>query len=272
MKNPLFLNTILFGNFSTERKLRAVAAAGFDQIEIWKEDCDAMPGGAPAVAALCTDLGLTVASVMVLRNAVGSPRHLREKKREEALAMMDLAAILGTDCIQAPSSMLVDVDPSSADADLLWLAKQAAARSLRISYEAVSWATLDRQLCDAWKRVDRLMIDNVGIELDLFHHLVRGGPLADIDELSLDRIFQIQLSDLGSETDVSDDTKLLHAARHLRLLPGDGCFPAHQVVRRLIERGYTGPIGIEVFSDEYRGMEPEVAAQLAFESLQRLIG
>jgi len=271
VKNPLFLNTGIFGNFPVELKLEASKAADFDLVEVRREDCEAIAGGAREISRICAGLDLGIASVMVLRDAVGIPRDMVQAKRAEALAMFEIALELGTDCVQVPSNALANADRRWADDDFRWLAEEAGRRSLRVAYEALSWAKLDRPLVEAHSRVARLGAANVGIELDLFHHFVHGSSQEDLDAVSIDNIFQIQLSDLPADIDIAGDDALIFAARHRRVLPGDGHFALRGAVSRLRDRGFVGPIGIEVFSDEIREMNPSQVAIDAMRSLACLL-
>src|SRR5215213_8332117 len=66
MNNQLFLNTILLGG-STSEKVAAARAAGFDQIELWRQDVESVPEGSGAVRELLTgdNVGLTDYQVLL---------------------------------------------------------------------------------------------------------------------------------------------------------------------------------------------------------------
>lgn len=265
----VFLNTILLGG-PVRGKLEAAAAAGFDAVELWREDVAACPGGAAEVRAMAADLGLEIADIMVLRDATGLPDGLREAKRDETLAVMDLALALGTACVQSPATMRAECIAERIDDDLAWMADQAARRGLVISYEATAWSAVDNTLPAAWDRVRRLGAANVGVVVDSFHICARGRDARDLDGVPAEKIFQVQLNDLIEPVGIGDLPHLIEVARHRRLLPGEGRFPLGDFVRRLSAMGYAGPMGVEVFSDVLKAQPPARVAEAARASFDRL--
>ena len=265
----VFLNTILLGG-SVRDKLEAAAAAGFDAVEVWREDVAACPGGAGEVRAMAADLGLEIADIMVLRDATGLPDGLREAKRAETLAVMDLALALGAACVQSPATMIAECVADRIDADLAWMADQAAARGLVISYEATAWSAVDNTLPAAWDRVRRLGAANVGVVVDSFHICARGRDAGDLDGVPADRIFQVQLNDLIEPVGLDDLPHLIEVARHRRVLPGEGRFPLADFMRRLDAMGYAGPMGVEVFSDVLKARPPGEVARAAKAAFDRV--
>lgn len=265
----VFLNTILLGG-TVREKLQAAAAAGFDAVEVWREDIAACPGGAAEVRNMAGDLGLQIADIMVLRDATGLPDGLREAKRDETLAVMDLALALGTACVQSPATMAPECIAGRIDEDLAWMADQAAVRGLTVSYEATAWSVVDNTLPAAWDRVHRLGAANVGVVVDSFHICARGRDASDLDGVPADRIFQVQLNDLLEPVSIDDLPHLIEVARHRRVLPGDGRFPLADFMRRLDAMGYAGPMGVEVFSDVLKARPPADVARAAKASFDRL--
>lgn len=267
MNNLFFLNTILLGG-PTSAKVAAAHAAGFDQIELWRQDVEAVPGGAVAVGRLLSDNGLGLTDYQVLLDFDGAPGDRRAEKRAEATSMLDQAVEVGAPILLSPASTDRDCDPARVDDDMRWLARQAAHRGLRVAYEGMAWSTLNHTLASAWGLVQRLDEPNLGVVVDAFHLFVCGGTADDLNRLAPDRIYLLQLSDLdpGVEAD-----HVVEAARHNRLLPGDGHFPLASVVDRLRMMGYAGPVGLEVFNDDLKAQEPFSVAQRAMESLQRCV-
>ncbi len=80
--HPKFLNLVLL-NGEPEEKLRAAHAAGFDQVEIWREDVQASAQGTLALAQLAAQQQLTFTNLQVLRDFTGAPDRERQQKREE---------------------------------------------------------------------------------------------------------------------------------------------------------------------------------------------
>jgi 4-hydroxyphenylpyruvate dioxygenase len=267
--NKTFLNFILLGG-STEQKIMACREAGFDEAEIWQEDVQAYQGSPNELRVRVEQSGLRLQDVMVLRDFAGAPPHLHEEKRMQAIQMLDLAVAIGTDTVQSPATTLHDCNPDKIDEDLRWLAREAASRGLRIAYEAIAWSVLDHNLPAAWARVERVGAANIGLVVDLFHTCVRDRGVEDLDGIPVDRIYQLQLSDLVETVSIDNMPHLIDTARHRRVLPGQGRFNLKPFVEKLHGDKYVGPVGVEVFSDELKALPPQVAARMAMASLRKV--
>jgi 4-hydroxyphenylpyruvate dioxygenase len=266
--NPLFVNTILLGGTPTQ-KIAAARAAGFEQIEILTHDVDGYDGSPEDLGHWLQELGVGLTDYQVLREFDGAPDNLREKKRTEALSILNVASRIGADTVLITASSDPGCIAANIDDDLRWLAGEAATRGLRIAYEGLAWSTVNFTLNAAWNCVQRLNITNLGLVVDPFHLFVRGGTARDLDNIPMDRIFILQLCD--SDLDHCNDLQLvIDTARHRRLLPGQGWFPIDTILERFKAGGYAGPVGIEVFNDVMRDRDPRVTAQEAMSALKRI--
>ena len=264
MDNPLFINTILLGG-STAQKIAAAGAAGFDQVELWRQDVDAAPDGVAGVVQALADADVELTDFQVLLDFDGAPGEQRAVKRAEALRMLDLAVLAGAGTLLAPASTDPACDATRIVDDLAWLAQQAGARGLRVAYEAMAWSTVNHATPAAWRCVQAAGQPNLGMVIDAFHIFVRGRAASDIDGIPADRIYLVQLSDLDRAVDPAD---LVDTARHRRLLPGAGHFPLASLLQRLAALGYTGPIGLEVFNDQMQARDPAAVAVEAMAALR----
>ncbi len=265
--NPTFINTILLGG-APEQKIEAARSAGFDQIEIWRQDVEAHDGGPHDLGGRLRESGVGVTDFQVVRDFDGAPDSSREEKRRDALFMLETAARLGTDTVLVTASSDPACIADRIDDDLRWLTREAASRGLRIAYEGLAWSSINFTLPSAWGCVKRINEPNLGIVVDPFHIFIRGGDASDLDGIPMSCIYLIQLSD--SDLDSCVDLQLvIDTARHRRLMPGQGWFPIHTIVERLMGGGYRGPVGIEVFNDEMRARSPQLVAHEAMLALNR---
>ncbi|WP_336778631.1 sugar phosphate isomerase/epimerase family protein [Pantoea sp. USHLN256] len=258
-RNPKFLNLVLL-NGEPEEKLRAARAAGFDQVEIWREDVQA------STPQLAKQLQLGFTNVQVLRDFTGAPDRERQQKREELRQFIQIAQTIGCDTIQAPASTREDCVAARIDEDLRWLASEAARFNMRIMYEPMAWCSVDNTLPLAWERLQRLDQPNIGLVVDLFHICALGGDASQLDGIPADRIYEVQLCDMA-EMPPQEKQPLSEYARHQRLLPGDGIIEVERFVDKLKSAGYSGPVGIEVFNDELKAQPADVAAHKAWQAL-----
>ncbi len=263
-KNQLFINTVCLSG-STEDKLRAAHAAGFNQVELWRQDVEAVNGDTAGIKSLLKKLPLGLTDYQVLLDFDGAPDSIRADKRQEALRMLDTAVELGATTVLTPACTHKECVKERIEEDLRWLVTEAAQRGLRIAYEGMAWSTCINNTADAWKMVQRVNSPNLGLVIDAFHIFVRHRTAADLDGIPMDKIFLVQLSDLEKDPEPG---KLVDTARHSRLLPGEGKFPIHTIIERLEKGGYQGPIGLEVFSDELKAQDPASVACKAMQALQ----
>lgn len=263
-KNQLFINTVCLSG-STEDKLRAAHAAGFNQVELWRQDVEAANGDTAGIKSLLKKLPLGLTDYQVLLDFDGAPDSIRADKRQEALRMLDTAVELGATTVLTPACTHKECVKERIEEDLRWLVTEAAQRGLRIAYEGMAWSTYINNTADAWKMVQRVNAPNLGLVIDAFHIFVRHRTAADLDGIPMDKIFLVQLSDLEKDPEPG---KLVDTARHNRLLPGEGKFPIHTIIERLEKGEYQGPIGLEVFSDELKAQDPASVARKAMQALQ----
>jgi 4-hydroxyphenylpyruvate dioxygenase len=121
-------------------KLDAISEAGFDGIEIFEQDFITDIRSARDVGNRIRDKGLEVSLFQPFRDFEGLPDPLRAKAFDRAERKFDLMQDLGADLILVCSSChpraLGGID-RAAD-DLRALGERAAARGLRIGYEALA--------------------------------------------------------------------------------------------------------------------------------------
>lgn len=267
LTNPLFLNTVLLGG-TTSTKLAAASAAGFDGIELWRQDVEAVADGPGAVRRLLAAERVSLTDYQVLIDFDGAPGTRRQEKRAEATQILDEARQVGASTVLAPASTDPNCDPDRVEEDMRWLAKHAAERGLRVAYEGMAWSTINPTLAAAWELVERLDEPNLGLVVDAFHLFVRDGTAAELGPLEAERIYLVQLSDLDQAADLAN---IADTARHRRLLPGEGRFPLESMIERLRTMGYEGPVGIEVFNDALKAADPFSVARRAIDSLRRCL-
>lgn len=249
-------------------KLEAIAAAGFDGVEIFENDFLAYDRAPREVAAMVADLGLTITLFQPFRDFEGLPEPQRTLTFERAERKFDLMGELGTDLMLVCSSVsplaLGGVDRAAAD--LRELGERAARRGLRVGYEALAWGRHVNDHRDAWEIVRRADHANIGIILDSFHTLSRGLDPNSIRAIPGDKIFIVQLADAPLI-----DMDLLYWSRHFRSMPGEGDLAITDFMRAVAATGYNGPISLEVFNDQFRAGSPRTIAADGHRSLVYLM-
>ena len=254
------------GNFT--EKLEAIAAAGFDGIEIFEQDFIAHDGDPREVGDLIRSMGLEITLFQPFRDFEGLPEPLRTKAFDRAERKFDLMQELGTDLVLVCSSChpeaLGGIDRAATD--FHELGERAAKRGLRVGYEALAWGRHVNDHRDAWEIVRRADHANVGIILDSFHTLARKIEPDTIRRIPGDKIFFVQLADAPAI-----DMDLLYWSRHFRNMPGEGDLDVTGFTRAVMATGYSGPISLEIFNDQFRGGSPKTIAQDGHRSLISLM-
>ncbi|TGJ83369.1 hypothetical protein E0Z10_g5400 [Xylaria hypoxylon] len=179
-------------------KLKAIASAGFDGIELSMPDIlsygKQLRGSEPdpgdyetiveigkAIKSQTQEHGLKILMLQPFANFEGWPKdsHEREDAFARARGWMRIMEAVGTDMLQVGSS---DAEGISSDfdelaADLAELADLCVEKGLRIAYENWCWATHAPDWKDVWTIVQKANRPNIGLCLDTFQSA--GGEWAD---------------------------------------------------------------------------------------------
>ena len=239
------------------KKIEAAAAAGFRGVEIFLEDL--ITSGAPVaeMARFVRELGVEIVSLQSLRDYEAAAPEQRDWNARRAARMLDLAAAIGAKMLIVCANTRADAldDPGQAAADLAALADMAGARGLAIGYEALSTARRVKhfgQASDIVKRADR---PNLGLVLGVAHTVFAGANFDALERLEASRIALVHLADAP---DIRMDPQLLSG--NFRLFPGQGDLPLRDLWRRLGAMGYAGPVSLEIYNDQMRGLSPTAIA------------
>src|SRR6266404_1333370 len=248
-----------------DSKLQAIAAAGFDAVEIFESDFISFDGSASDVAKICRDLGLGICALQPFRDFEGMPEPQRTQNFRRAERKFDLMHKLGTDllliCSNVSPVSLGGIDRAAADFHAL--GELAASHGVRVGFEALAWGRHVNDYRDAWEIVRRADHKSIGIILDSFHALAPAFPVGAIQSIPGDRIFLVQLADapkLGLD--------VLSWSRHFRCFPGQGDLPVDAFMEAIAATGYAGPLSLEIFNDQFRSGS---AVRTATDGLRSLI-
>lgn len=245
-------------------KLEAAAAAGFDGVEIFENDLLHFDGSPAEVRRMAADLGLQILLYQPLRDFEAMPGEVFARNMARAERKFDVMEQLGAEMVLVCSNVqdvAID-DRARAAADLRCMAEAAARRGLRVGYEALAWGRHTRRWQQAWDIVQRADHPALGLVLDSFHTLSLGDSLQGLDAVPADKIFFVQLADAPR---LSMD--VLSWSRHYRNFPGQGDLPVTDFARAVLQAGYTGPLSLEVFNDDFRAAPARLTAQDGLRSL-----
>ncbi|SEI61102.1 3-dehydroshikimate dehydratase QuiC [Pseudomonas sp. NFR16] len=245
-------------------KLEAIAAAGFDGVEIFENDLLYYDGSPRNVRQMCADLGIAITLFQPFRDFEGCRRDRLQRNVDRAERKFDLMQELGTDLVLVCSNTANDSlgDERVLLDDLSLLAERAGARQLRIGYEALAWGRHVNTWQQVWNLVRQIDHPALGVLLDSFHTLsLKGDPRA-IADIPGDKIFFVQMADAPLLA-----MDVLEWSRHFRCFPGQGEFDLPGFLAPILKSGYTGPLSLEIFNDGFRAAPTRANAADGLRSL-----
>ena len=245
-------------------KLEAIAAAGFDGVEIFENDLLYYDGSPRHVRQLCTDLGIAITLFQPFRDFEGCRRERLQRNLDRAERKFDLMQELGTDLVLVCSNAAADSlgDENILRDDLSLLAERAGARQLRVGYEALAWGRHVNTWQQVWNLVRQVDHPALGVLLDSFHTLSLKGDPSGIAQIPGDKIFFVQMADAPLLA-----MDVLEWSRHFRCFPGQGEFDLPGFLAPILQSGYTGPLSLEIFNDGFRAAPPRANAADGLRSL-----
>ena len=231
-------------------KLAAIAAAGFEGVEIFEADLLTYDATPREIGGMVRDAGLALTLFQPFRDFEGMPEPQRTRAFDRAERKFDLMGELGADlilvCSNTSAVALGGIDRAAAD--LRELGQRAAARGIRVGFEALAWGRHVNDHRDAWEIVRRADHASVGLILDSFHTLARKLDPDSIRAIPADKLFLVQLADAPLI-----DMDLVYWSRHFRNMPGEGDLPVKAFLAAVAATGYDGWLSLEIFNDQFRG-------------------
>jgi 4-hydroxyphenylpyruvate dioxygenase len=248
-----------------QEKLYAAASAKFDMVDIFESDLTFFEGSPADVKALAGDLGLEIAFFQPFAELEAATDERFRRNLERAERKFDLMEELGAPALLVTAGVGASVpdEPDRTAEQLRELAVRAAARGLKVGYQALPWSRRIRSWSQAWSVVRQAGHPALGLVLNSFHTLAMNDPYGPIADVPGEKIFGVQLADAPRMP-----VDLVTLGRHFRCFPGQGSLDVVGFTRAALATGYTGPLSIEVESDAFRAAPPR---QLALDAMRSLI-
>ncbi len=263
----LSMATVSLGG-SMPEKLAAIAAAGFDGVEVFDKDILSPDLPPRAIGRMAREAGLTITLFQPFRDFEGLPQTHRSHAYDRAERHFDVMQELGAEVMLVCSSVspiaLAGIDRAAAD--FRELGDRAAKRGLRVGYEALAWGRHVNDHRVGWEIVQRADHPNVGVILDSFHTLAREIDPTSIRTIPKERIFAVQFADAPLV-----DMDLMSWSRTLRCLPREGDLAIPEFARSVMATGYDGTLSIEIFVNQLLAGPPGIAAVAGHHSLWALM-
>ena len=145
------------------------------------------------------------------------------------------------------------------------LCDRASKHGLLVSVEFMPWSPIG-SLAEALSLVGAVARDDVGVNLDTWHHFRSGGSIQELRQLDARSVAAIQISDVEAEP----WEEPLRETALARRLPGEGASDTVAVLAALHSVGVRVPLNVEVFSAELVDLPPQEACSRIAESVRNV--
>ncbi|KAF2958582.1 hypothetical protein AS159_02530 [Thermotoga sp. Ku-13t] len=238
--------------------------AGFEMLEIWKSKLFDMikNGGVETVKRLFEQNVLKPVTINSIEQATFSSR---EEKLDECEKLCELANMLNVEAIVVvPGFVRGRLDEATIVKESVEVLKQMASIARRfnvkLGFEFLGFSDCSvNTLTLAWKIVEQVGEDNVGLIVDTCHFFAGGSKLESLEQIDASKIIIVHVNDLPKLEGVKDSD---------RLMPGDGILPLRDFFKTLKKIGYSGPVSVELFNERYWQLSACEVAKEAFEKLK----
>jgi len=258
---PLCLHQYTSANAGFRASLEGWARAGIQNVEITFALLDEFlkTDSLAAAGRVISDLGLTPVSAACGVTGLWEPNPNRAAALDTLKKRAGMFAALGLVKIYAPATTTgkFTLDDYKAGVqnmrDVGEIVRQFPMAAM---VEFVRASTFISTLTTLLKMTREAGHPNLRPMLDCYHFWSGLGKFEDLDLLRPGELAHVHFQDVPDmPRELLDNTT--------RLIPGDGISPLERILRKLSEKGYTGPLSVELFLPEFQQGDPyEVARRI----------
>ena len=243
------------------RSLEGWARAGIKLVELTNTALDDFlkTDDAPAARRVLTDLGLTAVQGAVGVTGLWEPNPNRGVAFESLRKRCQMYAQLGLRHVYATTvcTSKVSADDYKAAVDHVRSAGEIAREfELALRIEFVRSSTFISTLPTLLRLTRAAAHPNVSVMFDFYHFWSGLSKMEDLDLLRPGDIGHVHFQDTPDIPRELLDTMT-------RVIPGDGIAPLKRILLKLAEKGYAGPLSVELFLPQFQQGDPfEVAREI----------
>jgi len=244
-----------------QKSLEGWSRAGIKNVELTAQLLDGFlkTDSLAAARRVVTDLGLTPVSCTPGLADFWNPNPGRAAALETWKKRCDQFASLGIAHIYNPSgtTMKITADDYKRGAECMREAGDIAKQfQMTAMIEFVRTSTYISTLTTLLKLTREAAHPNVHPMLDCYHFWSGMSKFEDLDLLKPGELAHVHFQDVPDmPRELLDNTS--------RLIPGDGVTPLTRILKKLAEKGYAGPLSVELFLPEFQQGDPyEVAVRI----------
>jgi len=243
------------------RSLEGWARAGIKNVELTNNLLDEFlkSDSLPAAKRLLTDLGLTPVSSACGVFGLWEPNPKRAAQLDAFKKRCEQFASLGLTKIYSPTpttEKFTEEDYKRGVANMRENGDIAKQFGMLVMAEAVRTSTFIGTLPTMLKMMREAAHPNVAPLLDFYHFWSGLNKLEDLDQIRQGEIGHVHFQDVPDmPRELLDNTT--------RIIPGDGVSPLNRMLRTLADKGYAGPLSVELFLPKFQQGDPfEVAREI----------
>jgi sugar phosphate isomerase/epimerase len=236
-----------------EVHLEVAAATGHDAVSLRPAHLRAWCGEAHGrtleeLAARLDDLGLVVSELDPVMGWSDPCPWPGGRLPDGILADLDMAAAVGARAVTALVAPGEAWDRGPGVAGFAALCAAAGDRGVDVQIEPFGWSEL-WDVVEAVAVTEQVDSARAGVMVDTWHLARRGGGVATVASLPVERVMGLQVSD-GPAAPRSAD--LREDCFSARTWPGEPTGELHPelILESLLGRGWSGPVAVEVFGTE----------------------
>lgn len=243
------------------KSLEGWARAGIKNVELTNTLLDEFLKTESLAAArrVYTDLGLTAVHGATGAGGIVEPNPNRAAALENLKKRCEMFSGLGVNRVYFSSGTtgkFTVEDYKACPAKLHEAADVAKQFNLSLRIEFIRTSTFMSTLPTALKMTREAAHPNLSILLDCYHFWSGLNKFEDLDLLRPGDIGHVHFQDVP---DIPRE--MLDATT--RFIPGDGVSPLTRILRKLAEKGYAGPLSVELFLPKFQQGDPyEVALEI----------
>jgi 2-keto-myo-inositol isomerase len=206
-----------------------------------------------------TDNGLRIVSGAVGVTGLWEPNPNFSKNLDAFSKRCEQFAELGAPLVYSPcatAAQFVPDDYGRCLDNIRQCAEAARQFKLKVAAEFVRNSAFLASLPTALRLHREAAHPNFGILFDCYHFWSGASKLEDMDLIKPGEIIHAHLNDTQ---DLPRELLDLQS----RVIPGDGVAPLSKILRKLADKGYEGPISVELFLPKFQEADPfELAKEI----------
>jgi 2-keto-myo-inositol isomerase len=265
----LSLHQFTSANAGFRKSLEGWARAGIKNVEITSALLDEFLKTDTLAAAgrLISDLGLTPVSAACGVTGLWEPNPNRATSLEALKKRCEMFASIGLGKIYAPTTTTQKFTPEdykTGAQNMREVGEIAKQFRLTAMVEFVRASSFISTLPTLLKMTREAAHPNLRPMLDCYHFWSGLSKFEDLDLIRPGELAHVHFQDVPDMPwELLDNTT--------RFIPGDGIAPLPRILRKLSEKGYSGPLSVELFLPQFQQADPYELARRIRERAEPLM-